>query len=139
MKSIVLVSISTVSLLMAFAAPAKLAAQKQDSVPVHYTVTDLGTLGGTFGVAYGINSSGKVGGGANLANGNQHSFRWTRSGGMQDLGTLGGPNSAAGPQAQGICRNTRNRQTSIRKELARRNQSALVCRFEGRATRRRGQ
>ena len=96
MKSILLVSISTVSLLVALAAPAQLAAQEQNPAPVHYAVTDLGTLGGTFGVAYGINNAGKVGGGATLANGNQHSFLWTRSGGMQDLGTLGGPNSAAG-------------------------------------------
>ncbi len=96
MKSILLVSISTVSLLVALVAPAELAAQEQNPVPVHYTVTDLGTLGGTFGVAYGINNVGRVGGGATLANGNQHSFLWTQSGGMQDLGTLGGPNSAAG-------------------------------------------
>jgi probable HAF family extracellular repeat protein len=96
MKSILLVSISTVSLLVVLAAPAELAAQEQNPVPVHYTVTDLGSLGGTFGVAYGINNAGKVGGGATLANGDQHSFLWTQSGGMQDLGTLGGPNSAAG-------------------------------------------
>jgi len=96
MKSILLVSIGTVSLLVVLAAPAQLAAQEQNAVPVRYTVTDLGTLGGTFGVAYGINNAGRVGGGATLANGNQHSFLWTQSEGMQDLGTLGGPNSAAG-------------------------------------------
>jgi probable HAF family extracellular repeat protein len=96
MKSILIVSISTVSLLVALAAPAELVAQEQNPVPIHYTVTDLGTLGGTFGVAYGINNAGKAGGGATLANGDQHSFLWTQSGGMQDLGTLGGPNSAAG-------------------------------------------
>jgi len=96
MKSILLISICTASLLVAGVAPAELAAQEQNPVPVHYTVTDLGTLGGTFGVAYGINNAGKVGGGATLVNGDQHSFLWTQSGGMQDLGTLGGPNSAAG-------------------------------------------
>jgi probable HAF family extracellular repeat protein len=96
MKSILLVSISAVSLLAVVVAPAQLAAQEQNPGPVLYSVTDLGTLGGTFGVAYGINNAGRVGGGATLPNGDQHSFLWTQSGGMQDLGTLGGPNSAAG-------------------------------------------
>jgi probable HAF family extracellular repeat protein len=96
MKSILFVSLATVSLLAALEAPAQLAAQESKAAPVLFSVTDLGTLGGTFGVAYGINNAGKVGGGATLANGNQHSFLWTQSGGMQDLGTLGGPNSAAG-------------------------------------------
>ena len=96
MKPNLLVWIFTVSLLLALAAPTESAAQGQNSVPVRYTVIDLGTLGGTFGVAYGISNAGKVGGGATLANGDQHSFLWTQSAGMQDLGTLGGPNSAAG-------------------------------------------
>jgi len=56
---------------------------------------DLGTLGGSNSVAYGINDSGTVVGQADLANGDVHAFSWTRSGGMQDLGTLGGHESAA--------------------------------------------
>ena len=94
MKSILLVSISTVSLLVALVAPAGLAAQEQNPVPVHYTVTDLGTLGGTFSLAYGINHVDVVDGVATVADGNQHAFLWRR-GHMTDLGTLGGPNSIA--------------------------------------------
>lgn len=59
-----------------------------------YRVTDLGTLGGTFSQAFGINNKGHVGGGASLSTGNEHAFLWRR-GHMLDLGTLGGPNSAA--------------------------------------------
>jgi probable HAF family extracellular repeat protein len=96
MKSTLIARICSMGVLAALAAPVQLTAQEQNPAPAHYSVTDLGTLGGTFGVAYGINSAGKVGGGATLANGDQHSFLWTQSGGMRDLGTLGGPNSAAG-------------------------------------------
>jgi probable HAF family extracellular repeat protein len=63
----------------------------------HYTVTDLGTLGGSASIAFGINNAGEVAGGANVVGENQHPFLW-RAGGMSDLGTLGGPNgNAAGP------------------------------------------
>ena len=62
-----------------------------------YTVTDLGTLGGSASIAIGINNAGEVAGGANVAGENQHPFLW-RAGHMSDLGTLGGPNgNAAGP------------------------------------------
>src|SRR5579871_5643088 len=92
MKSILLVSICTVSLLVALAAPDGLAAQEQNPAPIHYTVTDLGTLGGTFSLGYGINHSGLVAGVATVSNGNQHAYTWYR-GTITDLGTLGGANS----------------------------------------------
>jgi probable HAF family extracellular repeat protein len=58
---------------------------------------DLGTLGGKFSYAYGINEAGQVVGGAYLAdNVTEHAFLWTKTTGMQDLGALGGTFSAAG-------------------------------------------
>jgi len=69
---------------------------------------DLGTLGGSSSVAYGINNSGQVVGtaetGATYTLGDPkggengrvtHAFLYTGSGSLQDLGTLGGPNSIA--------------------------------------------
>jgi probable HAF family extracellular repeat protein len=68
--------------------------QQQKQQP-RYTVTDLGTLGGTFSVAGGINNRGWVDGYSTLAGDqSQHAFLW-RNGTMTDLGTLGGPNSVA--------------------------------------------
>jgi len=61
-----------------------------------YTVADLGTLGGTFGSAYGINYEGRVAGAATLPDGNQHAFLSGVPGTKYDLGTLGGPNSNEG-------------------------------------------
>jgi probable HAF family extracellular repeat protein len=54
-----------------------------------YTITDLGTLGGTTTVANKINNCGEVVGTARLASGQQHAYLY-RNGVMQDLGTLGG-------------------------------------------------
>jgi probable HAF family extracellular repeat protein len=52
---------------------------------------NLGTLGGTESEAYGVSADGSVVvGGARNAAGQYRAFRWTASGGMQDLGTLGG-------------------------------------------------
>jgi probable HAF family extracellular repeat protein len=51
---------------------------------------DLGTLGGTFSRAFGINSLGHVVGVSALASREQRPFLWTPAGGMQDLGTFGG-------------------------------------------------
>lgn len=85
-------------------------------------IINLGTLGGNQSVANGLNDRGQVAGAslnaipdpfANipLCNGcgtfaqtflfasaatQSHAFRWTEAGGMQDLGTLGGPDSSAG-------------------------------------------
>ncbi len=67
-----------------------------------YTVTDLGTLGGSFSIAFGVNTKSQVTGGANLAGDtNSHAFRW-QHGVMRDLGTLGGANSLAyNPNSRG--------------------------------------
>ncbi len=61
----------------------------------HYTITDLGTLGGSFSIAFGINDAGGVTGAANTASENAHPFLWS-AGKLTDLGTLGGPNGSAG-------------------------------------------
>ncbi len=57
-----------------------------------YAVTDLGTLGGTNGMAYGINSHEQIVGTMQTAGGNYHAFMFD-SGRLIDLGTLGGSNS----------------------------------------------
>ncbi|KRE87464.1 hypothetical protein ASG75_04880 [Rhodanobacter sp. Soil772] len=70
------------------------AAQAAPSPPTpHYTITDLGTLGGTFSLAYGINSRGQISGFSTLAGDTvEHSFV-RKSSRMIDLGALGGPHS----------------------------------------------
>jgi probable HAF family extracellular repeat protein len=86
MKSRILTCITALTLLTALSVPLRLAAQKQ----IRYTVTDLGTLGGTFGRAWGINNNGSVVGYATLAGDTAlHAFLW-RKGVMTDLGTLAG-------------------------------------------------
>lgn len=54
------------------------------------SITDLGTLGGTYSYSKAINDLGQVAGNAQTASGGYRAFRWTPSGGIQDLGTLGG-------------------------------------------------
>jgi len=56
---------------------------------------DLGTLGGTFSMAVGIDAAGRVVGFSETASGAVHAFVWPRGGALRDLGALGGPNSYA--------------------------------------------
>lgn len=72
-------------------------AQEKKSEPLHYKVTDLGTLdGGTYSEPYFITHIGLVSGTASPADGTQHAVLWF--GGLNfDIGNpgLGGPNSIA--------------------------------------------
>jgi probable HAF family extracellular repeat protein len=99
MKPTILTRITGTALFALLAMPAQIIAQEEHEHErehfSHYRVKDLGTLGGTFSQALGINNRGHVTGGSTVSNGNLHAFRWTKHTGMQDLGTLGGPNSIA--------------------------------------------
>jgi probable HAF family extracellular repeat protein len=64
-------------------------------------IQDLNTLGGSFSQALGVNSMRQVVGVSETASGDQHAFLWTESGGMEDLGTLGGMSIATGINDQG--------------------------------------
>jgi probable HAF family extracellular repeat protein len=60
------------------------------------TVLDLGTLGGNYSAATGINDLGQVVGMSRDADGRQRAFLWQPGSLMQDLGTIvGGPNAEA--------------------------------------------
>jgi probable HAF family extracellular repeat protein len=63
--------------------------------PARYSVASLGTLGGTFSVAFGVNNAGRIGGAAALPNGDTHAFLSDVGTTKYDFGTLGGPNSQA--------------------------------------------
>jgi probable HAF family extracellular repeat protein len=77
----------------------------------HYTVTDLGTLGGDYSFAYGLNNVGVVAGGAATNSQtdffSQTGFVWYR-GQIINIGTLGGADcpdcssEAGGPNAAGL-------------------------------------
>jgi probable HAF family extracellular repeat protein len=115
MKSRIGTWIAAISLSAALAMPAPLIAQQEQSHKApqlpHYTVIDLGTLGGTFSIAFGVNDQGQIDG-LSTTPGDQvtHGFV-LENGVMTDMGTLGGPNSQAlfGPgeaaQATGLAEN----------------------------------
>jgi probable HAF family extracellular repeat protein len=97
MKYRMLACISGMALCAGLITPALLGAQElsgaQAAQPAHYTITDLGTLGGSFSLAYGINDNGQIDGFSTLPGDTvQHSFV-IKKGKMIDLGTLGGANS----------------------------------------------
>jgi probable HAF family extracellular repeat protein len=62
---------------------------------VQYTITDLGTLGGSSSVAFNINNDGQIVGSSGIAGSSvSHAFLYDGTE-MHDLGTLGGDFSAA--------------------------------------------
>lgn len=78
--------------------PTLVHAQNQPGTPAattRYEVTDLGTLGGDYSEANGLNAAGQVVGSSTTAPGQEpfgpgtRAFLWT-AGEMTDLGTLGG-------------------------------------------------
>jgi probable HAF family extracellular repeat protein len=116
MKARVLTQIAGTALFAVVAIPAQLIAQNQSEAQnekpqhfSHYMVKDLGTLGGTYSYAYGLNNAGRVAGGAatrtQTGGLSQTAFLWHR-GQIIDLGTLGGFNTglnsaAGGPNSRG--------------------------------------
>lgn len=96
MKSTTLKCIAAITIYSALANPIWLAGQESNEKQIRYSVTRLGTLGGIFSGAYaGVNSKGWAAGDSSLqGDQTEHGFLW-RTGVMTDLGTLGGPNSAA--------------------------------------------
>jgi len=103
MKSRTLISKVTIVVLAALSIPLGLEAQQQQQQKAakvrHYTVTDLGTLGGTYSEAVGINNNRSMAGRSTIPGDvAEHATLW-RHGVISDLGTLGGPNSVV-PEAE---------------------------------------
>jgi probable HAF family extracellular repeat protein len=92
MTSTKLARISFMTILIALcAAPVN----AQGTPPQNYKVIDLGTLGGSLSIAFGINDRGFVEGFSTVpGDASLHAFVW-HDGVMVDLRTLGGPNSQA--------------------------------------------
>lgn len=95
MKLATLKSIAATTLLTVLSVSCPLAAQESGTNPSHYSVINLGTLGGSASNGFGgVNNRGWVTGDANLSGDQtEHAFLW-RDGVMTDLGTLGGLNSS---------------------------------------------
>jgi probable HAF family extracellular repeat protein len=98
MKSTILKSIVTITAFATLPMSLEISAQNLQSGTgqIHYSVINLGTLGGTESNGFGgVNNRGWVTGDANLAGDlNEHAALW-RDGVITDLGTVGGPNSSA--------------------------------------------
>ena len=74
---------------------AALASAEMYALPPTYTITDLGTLGGTYSQPLIVTNNGLIGGVASPADGTQHAVLWS-NGQIGDIATpgLGGPNSS---------------------------------------------
>jgi probable HAF family extracellular repeat protein len=95
MKLATLKSVFASAVLVTLTVSLPVVAQVSGSSPSHYSVINLGTLGGSASNGYGgVNNRGWVTGDANLSGDQtEHAFLW-RDGVMTDLGTLGGLNSS---------------------------------------------
>ena len=98
MKSRTLTCVTAMTLFAALATPVRIAAQEQEQKaerPPHYTVTDLGTLGGAYSFAFGINNAGKVAGAAATPTQTDGfaatAFLWSKQKGIRNLGVFGPP------------------------------------------------
>ena len=109
MKSRLLFTTVLLGSLVSSLTPVQLGAQEENPKHILYTVIDLGTLGGTYSFAWGLNNAGRVAGSASTPTQtdgvSQTAFLWDR-GQITDLGTLGGFNTglnsaAGGPNARG--------------------------------------
>jgi probable HAF family extracellular repeat protein len=95
MRSKILTWFLGLSAFAVLAIPIQVVAQEaHQQQPQHYTVADLGTLGGAYSEAFYMNNKAAIGGISSRADGTAHAFLWQK-GVMTDLGTLGGPNSEA--------------------------------------------
>lgn len=97
MKFKILMCVTALTVLSMLALPTRCLAQKPSHKLPHYSVVDLGTLGGSYSFAPddAPNEKGEVNGFSTLPGDIViHAFRW-HDGRMIDLGTLGGPNSAS--------------------------------------------
>src|SRR5262244_1097699 len=90
MNTLLCLSIITLLSISNFPASAQDQVTKQSGPLVRYTLTDLGTLGGTFSQAFGVNDKGwVVGFSTTEGDVGLHAFLW-RDGVMTDFGTLAG-------------------------------------------------
>jgi probable HAF family extracellular repeat protein len=102
MKDTIVRAMIAIALFAPLIAPVQLTAEQPPysaQQHVRYIFMDLGTLGGTFSEADGINNRGEMAGYSTLP-GDQvaHAALW-RNGAIIDLGTLGAPNSVAAEAA----------------------------------------
>lgn len=81
--------------------------------PPRFRIIDLGTLGGTFSLAYSINDRGQISGTSTLAgDAVQHSFLF-KDGKMVDVGTLGGLNSESFSNVNNLTQDSGTAETAV--------------------------